>query len=101
MGITAEQRWLRRGGEVHAPQSSMDLKQDGRDPLAPPVEPGRFGRYSRTWSLRRLACIAAAAFGLATWLAGTATGYLYQRDLTRQTLQDNQRLAQIIPALHA
>jgi murein DD-endopeptidase MepM/ murein hydrolase activator NlpD len=101
VGITALQRWLRREGEVHAPQSSMDLKEDGRDPLAPPIEQEGLDRHSRTWSLPRLACIAAAAFGLAAWLAGTATGYLYQRDLTRQALQDNQRLTQIMPALHA
>jgi murein DD-endopeptidase MepM/ murein hydrolase activator NlpD len=93
VGITAEQRWLRREGEAHAPRSSMDLKQNGRDPLAPPIEPGRLDRHARTWSLPRLACIAAAAFGLAAWLAGTSTGYLHHRDLTRQALQQNQRLA--------
>jgi murein DD-endopeptidase MepM/ murein hydrolase activator NlpD len=71
----------------------MDLTQNGRDPLAPPVEGGRLDRRSRTWSLPRLACIAAAAFALAAWLAGTSTGYLQQRDLTRQALQQNQRLA--------
>jgi murein DD-endopeptidase MepM/ murein hydrolase activator NlpD len=90
----------------------MDLKEDRRDPLAPPIEQEGLDRHSRTWSLPRLACVAAAALGLAASLAGTFTGYLYQRDLTRQALQENRRLAeaygdlnaqsaQIMPALRA
>ena len=72
----------------------MDLRQTGRDPLAPPIEGDRLGRRSRSWSLPRLACIAAAAFALAALLAGTSTSYLHQRDLTRQLQTE-------IMALHA
>jgi murein DD-endopeptidase MepM/ murein hydrolase activator NlpD len=72
----------------------MDLTHTGRDPLAPPIESKHLERRSRTWSLARLACTAVVAFALAAWLAGTWTGYLQQRDLTRQAILQNQRLAE-------
>jgi murein DD-endopeptidase MepM/ murein hydrolase activator NlpD len=75
----------------------MDLRQAGRDPLATPVEGDRLDRRSRSWSLSRLACIAAAAF----LLAATSTGYLHQRDLARQALEDSQRLQQAYEDLDA
>jgi murein DD-endopeptidase MepM/ murein hydrolase activator NlpD len=58
----------------------MDLRQTERDPLVPPLGADRLGRRFRTWSLPRLACVAAAAFGM----AATSTAYLHQRDLARQ-----------------
>lgn len=62
----------------------MGLRQTGPDPLVPPIEAGRLGRRPRTWFPFRLACVAAAAFGVAAVLAATSAGYLHQRELARQ-----------------
>jgi murein DD-endopeptidase MepM/ murein hydrolase activator NlpD len=74
----------------------MDLTQTGGDPLATP-EMGRFEISSRSWTLPRLACIAAAAFVL----AATITGYLHQRDLARQAIEQSQRLQEAYDDLSA
>jgi murein DD-endopeptidase MepM/ murein hydrolase activator NlpD len=73
LGILADQLRLRRAGEAFGPQSGMNLKPTEREALAPPP------RRSRSWSLQRLALIALAAFGLATWLGAASSGYLTQR----------------------
>ena len=75
----------------------MDLRQTGRDPLATPIEAGPLEGRSRSWSLPRLACIAAAAFVL----AATSTGYLHQRDLARQAIEHSQRLQEAYDDLDA
>jgi murein DD-endopeptidase MepM/ murein hydrolase activator NlpD len=58
---------------------------------------GRLETSSRTWTLPRLACIAAAAFVL----AATITGYLHQRDLARQAIEQSQRLQEAYDDLSA
>ena len=75
----------------------MDLTQTGGGPLATPIEMGRLETSSRTWTLPRLACIAAAAFVL----AATITGYLHQRDLARQAIEQSQRLQEAYDDLSA
>jgi murein DD-endopeptidase MepM/ murein hydrolase activator NlpD len=75
----------------------MDLTQTGGGPLATPIEMGRLETSSRTWTLPRLACTAAAAFVL----AATSTGYLHQRDLARQAVEQSQRLQEAYDDLSA
>jgi murein DD-endopeptidase MepM/ murein hydrolase activator NlpD len=75
----------------------MDLTQTGGGPLATPIEMGRLETSSRTWTLPRLACTAAAAFVL----AATSTGYLHQRDLARQAIEQSQRLQEAYDDLSA
>jgi murein DD-endopeptidase MepM/ murein hydrolase activator NlpD len=79
----------------------MDLRQPERDPLASPLAGARLGGRSRSWSLPRLACIAAASFALAAALAATSTGYLHQRDLARQAIAQSQRLQEVYDDLNA